>query len=1094
MKPRVGRADGMAFALLNTANFGIGGGVCPQAPAFVAEEPTFAGSLGVDFDIYQSADLGDVSNNHVSIYFNGERKTQIHVGAFDLAGGHWIHAKITIRKRADRPSSDVTIALTPAGGSTVTIVEAFEVTGLTPYEGRAHFGARSGGEASDHDLDNVDVRFASVTQSTLSFSSSWLSAFEQGTSISATVIRSGPATDEVSVQYATQDLTAGAGFDYTARSGTLTFAAGETAKSISVPILNDPVAEAREKFEIRLSGPSGAAVVAGPAVATVAIADDETARVAGEWSDILLWPHVAIHAALLPTGRVMFWEDAGQNDEVRLWNPANGALTTPVLPGHDIFCAGHSFLADGTLFITGGHIPVGEGHSGLAHAASYNAVTDTWMHFPEMNEGRWYPTNTTLGNGDVLVISGDVHNHEGVGHVVNYLPQVFQVASETWRDLTAAAAQPVNVTAHGVDLYPRMFLTPDGKVFKAGPDRDTWILDVAGAGSWTPGPLMAFTAPRTYGPAVLRNGLVYVFGGGEPPTATAERIDLAVLGGGWTTLAPMPQARRQHNATLLPDGAILITGGTSSAAFNDATAAAMTAELYDPDANTWTTLGAMQVKRGYHSTALLLPDGRVLSAGGGAPAADFDHDHRDAEIFSPPYLFKGARPVIASVPAVLAFGHAFSVQTPDAAAIARLTLIRIGAVTHAFDQNQRFLSLAFTQSGDRLTATVPGPNLTPPGHYMLFLVNATGVPSIASIVQLLPNAGPAVNAGVDRSLVLPASATLTGSVADDGVGALSVQWIQLSGPASASIASPTSLTTGMTFAAAGLYTFRLTVSDTFVTASDDVVVAAHPAPSGTRPRDFNRDGAHDLLWHHRNNGSIGVWFMQGTALVDGRLLDPPAVPDTRWKPAATADFDADGNLDILWQHDEGLLAVWTMQGATRRDVLWLEPDRLPSAAWRVRAAADMNGDGAPDLVLQHQTEGWVGVWYLVGTRLLDGRLFTPSRVTDTGWRIAAAADVDRDGVADLVWQHANGALAAWLMTGASTKDIVFLSPDRVPDPGWRVVGEADINADGWPDLLMQHDTSNLVAVWLMQGVTLLDGRLFNPGALSDAGWRLAGPR
>ena len=221
-----------------------------------------------------------------------------------------------------------------------------------------------------------------------------------------------------------------------------------------------------------------------------------------------------------------------------------------------------------------------------------------------MNAGRWYPTTTVLANGDVLVVSGSIDNTVGV----NTVPQVFQFGSGTWRNLAEL----------GQDLYPQMFLAPNGKVFNAGPTQTTRYLDTAGSGTWS------FVANRVgpyrdYGSAVMyAPGKVLVMGGGDPPTNTAEVIDLNQPSPSWSFVGSMEFARRQINATLLPDGKVLVTGGTSSPGFNDPTVAVHAAELWDPaNPMQWTTLASSSgIPRVYHSTAVLLPDGRVLSMGG----------------------------------------------------------------------------------------------------------------------------------------------------------------------------------------------------------------------------------------------------------------------------------------------------------------------------------------------------------------------------------------------------------------------------------------------------------------------------------------------
>src|SRR5882672_1814298 len=146
----------------------------------------------------------------------------------------------------------------------------------------------------------------------------------------------------------------------------------------------------------------------------------------------------------------------------------------------------------------------------------------------------------------------------------------------------------------------------------------------------------------------------------------------------------------------------------------------------------------MHAPRLYHGTALLMPDGRVLISGGGRGSGGVAaSDQLNAEFFSPPYLFKGARPTIASAPAQLQFGQAFTVQTPDAASIASVSLISLGSMTHAFNMNQRFVTLSFSAGAGSLSVSAPAnTTVAPPGYYMLFIVNANGVPSVAAIVRL----------------------------------------------------------------------------------------------------------------------------------------------------------------------------------------------------------------------------------------------------------------------------------------------------------------------------------------------------------------------
>lgn len=432
-------------------------------------------------------------------------------------------------------------------------------------------------------------------------------------------------------------------------------------------------------------------------------------------------PFFPVHAHLLPTGKVLMWPgDAGINgDAAMVFDPATGALSTVPKAGYDLFCSAHAYLADGQLLVAGGHI---QNNVGVAKATRYSSASNTWSTAPDMNAGRWYPSVTTLGNGDALVVSGDISLTLGV----NTLPQVYQAATNSWRSLTTAQLQQ--------PLYPLMFLMPDGRVVDAGPGSTTRVLDTSGTGSWTD----IGTRPggfRDYGTAVMYDGKIFATGGADPPTSRAEVLDLNEPSPVWRSVAPMAFPRRQLNATLLPDGKVLVTGGTSGSGFNNPNTPVFAAELWDPVAQAWTTMASAQVPRLYHSSALLLPDASVLTLGG--------NNYLKPEIYRPPYFFKGTRPVITSAPGSIAYAGQFSVQTAQAAGIAKVTLIRLGSVTHAFNMNQRLNSLAFTAGTDTLTITAPADsNAAPPGDYMLFLVDATGVPSVASFVRLSGDAPP----------------------------------------------------------------------------------------------------------------------------------------------------------------------------------------------------------------------------------------------------------------------------------------------------------------------------------------------------------------
>jgi hypothetical protein len=453
----------------------------------------------------------------------------------------------------------------------------------------------------------------------------------------------------------------------------------------------------------------------------------------GSWTAPFPWPHVAIHMNLLPNGKVLTWEreDPGSAfgqgiAPAAVWNSTNGSFTNVTYANVDLFCAGHSFLPDGKLFVTGGHY---KDHFGAEETSIFDYATNSWSAGPDMNAGRWYPTNTTLANGEVLIVSGDMTGN----NTPDPLPQVRRT-SGSLRNLTGALLE--------MPLYPRMHLAPDGRVFNSGPLKQTRFLNTSGTGSWQSGRLAKW-GYRSYGSSVMYDvGKILIVGGGNPPTNTAEIIDLKASNPAWKFTGAMQYKRRQMNATLLADGKVLATGGSSSNAFSDANGAVLAAEIWNPSTGTWTAGASMQIPRLYHSTAVLLPDGRVLSAGSGQPASDHDIDRLNGEIYSPPYLFNSngtlaTRPVISSAPASTGYGQVFFVGTAQATQISKVSWIRIGSVTHSFNTDQRFLPLSFTKVSGGLNVTAPAnANLSPPGYYMLFILNGSGVPSVARFMRI----------------------------------------------------------------------------------------------------------------------------------------------------------------------------------------------------------------------------------------------------------------------------------------------------------------------------------------------------------------------
>jgi len=447
---------------------------------------------------------------------------------------------------------------------------------------------------------------------------------------------------------------------------------------------------------------TSASVVAAGSEATV-----------GQWTAPFSWPIIGLHVHLLRNGKVLSW---GKFGLPYIWDPATKVFTA--VPSPDwIFCSGHTFLSDGSLLVNGGHIS--DDH-GIPDANLFDPGTMTWRSRPAMAKGRWYPTTTTMANGEAVTIAG----RDQAGLVVT-VPEVW--TGSAWRKLTSAS--------RSLPYYPRTFLAPNGKVFYAGENRASLYLSTSGSGAWTSVASRLY-GTRDYGSAVMYQPGKILYAGGGRTTNTAETIDLNQAAPVWRWTRAMAHRRRHLNATVLPTGEVLVTGGTSGTGFTDEGSAVFAAEMWNPATGQWRTLASNAVIRVYHSTALLLPDARVLVTGSGD--AFGNANHYNAEIFSPPYLFKGARPTISSISATtMGYGQSFFVGTPAPSGITRATLVRLGSVTHAFDSNQRFNELSFVRTAGGLTVKTPaGANLAPPGHYLLFLLNANGVPSKARIVRL----------------------------------------------------------------------------------------------------------------------------------------------------------------------------------------------------------------------------------------------------------------------------------------------------------------------------------------------------------------------
>ena len=514
----------------------------------------------------------------------------------------------------------------------------------------------------------------------------------------------------------------------------------------------------------------------------------------GTWSVVGQSQVLAAHAAMLPTGHILYFSgseynqvqhNAGEFDHTRLYDCADGSILYVPSPTTDLFCCGHAFMGDGRLLVAGGTenypLPAPDYHQhhwpGSRDAWIFDVETRTWVRVNQMNQakpenwldprfpgggGRWYPTLVTLADGNVLAMSGHP-SHSDRRHT-NNTPEVNTLYGGQWFLKGAFGVEYFpGMPAVTPVQYPRLHVVPGGDVFCVTPLDDTqqslrynpyterWsyvgqplvepdYLDPAvAAGHNTTSVLLPLLASEGYRAQVLLCG-----------SKGALRIDLGAPTPAWvptaarTLVVPLILPTRYNlNAILLPTGDVFVSGGVTGAADGSLPdePSVRTAELYHPDTDQWESLEPASVVRNYHSVALLLPDGQVWTAG-----SNHNHDPSGPgndtrelriEIYKPWYVIR-RRPEIISAPSRSVYGDRLDVVSPQASSISRAAMLRSGSSTHAFNSDQRYVEALFTYSvGDHLLVTAPyDPSIAPPGFYMLFLLDGNGTPSTGSFVQL----------------------------------------------------------------------------------------------------------------------------------------------------------------------------------------------------------------------------------------------------------------------------------------------------------------------------------------------------------------------
>ncbi|WP_338906755.1 galactose oxidase early set domain-containing protein [Streptomyces nigra] len=474
-------------------------------------------------------------------------------------------------------------------------------------------------------------------------------------------------------------------------------------------------------------------------------------------------PVRSMHSVVLNNGKVLLIAGSGNSEEMfeagtftsAVYDPENGTYRQIPTP-KDMFCAGHVQLKDGRVLVMSGNkgYPSADGtigYQGFKDSYIFDPVTETYSRTNDMNDGHWYPSATILGNGDVISFGGLKEDSTG-----SVTAELWSDAEQKWLELWK-----VNQTWSYWGLYPSMILMQDGRLFYSGshvfgnniPGTGAAIYDYD-ANTVTQVPGLQRKDERDQSASVLlppaQDQKVLTLGGGNidsNPDANrlTDVIDLKQPNPSYVAGPPLPQGtvdlgagkiaqtgdqgKMYVSAVLLPDGKVLETGG----ALHNRADPVYESSLYDPATGTFDPVAADPEARGYHSSAFLLPDGRVMATGDNPGNGSWNHD---VSIYTPPYLLKGERPAITSViDTEWSYGDTqrITVDRP----IAKAELIRPAAVTHSSDPNQRFVDLPLSVDGNNVDLNVTSnPDLAPPGWYMLFAVDAGGVPSVAKWVHL----------------------------------------------------------------------------------------------------------------------------------------------------------------------------------------------------------------------------------------------------------------------------------------------------------------------------------------------------------------------
>lgn len=644
-----------------------------------------------------------------------------------------------------------------------------------------------------------------------------------------------------------------------------------------------------------------------------------------KWEPLVNLSLVPAGGAVMADGRVLLWASnakttfgGGGHTWTTVFDPATGIATERDVTetAHDMFCPGTVRLADGRLLVNGG--------VGAALSSLYDPVANTWSSGPQMNIARGYNADTILPDGSVMTLGGSWSGGTAGGKNAEiYTP------GGSWRTLTGVPYDPylLDGVYNGwqTDAHAALIPTGNGRVLMAGPSPNMAWIDTRGNGSSTPAGRRGDDQPSLGGPVVMYDaGKILKVGGATwngnvPASAGAYQIDTTQATASVRKLAPMAYPRMYANSVVLPNGQVLVVGGqTYVQEFSDSNAV-LAPELWDPETETFSVLPAMAVARNYHSLALLLPDARVLSAGGGLCGCAADKPN--LQIMSPPYLFNSdgsaaTRPVITSAPATVGYGTSIAVSTSSA--VSAFSMVRLNAATHTVNNDQRRVALSFVANGgNSYTLRLPSNDgILLPGQWMLFAINAQGTPSVARIVTVSRSGTPRLeNPGhIDVALGSAINVAVTAST-PSGTLAFSATGL----PAGVSI-HPTSGVISGTPTAAGSSVVTVLAGNGSQTVSTDLRITVTAAGSGT--------------------GLLGQYF-GGMGLAGTPLLQRTEAPDFDWATGSPGSgVPADG-FSVRWSGWIEAVASGPTQIRTVSDDgvrVWID-DRLVIDNWTDHAPA-----------------------------------------------------------------------------------------------------------------------------------------------------------